>query len=56
MAVRETMVAGNPNIDDPQAHNAVSNAKTFREESAAFARISLYINASSPSRPISSSK
>jgi hypothetical protein len=50
MAIQETMftlslmedVAGNLNIDDPQAHNAVSNAKAFRENSEAFSRISLY--------------
>jgi hypothetical protein len=35
--------AENLNIEHPEAHNAVSNAKTFRNESAAFSRLSLYI-------------
>ncbi|HEY3839573.1 MAG TPA: hypothetical protein VGL72_23545 [Bryobacteraceae bacterium] len=35
-------VAEHLNIEDPQAHNAVSNAKVFRNESATFARLSLY--------------
>jgi hypothetical protein len=35
-------VAENLNIEDPQAHNAITCAKTFRQESAAFSRISLY--------------
>jgi hypothetical protein len=50
MAIQDTMfslslmeeVAGNLNIADPQAHNAVSYAKTFRDNSEAFSRISLY--------------
>jgi hypothetical protein len=50
MAIQETMLtlgimegaAGNLNIDDPQAHNAVSYAKAFRNDSEAFTRISLY--------------
>jgi hypothetical protein len=50
MAIQESLltlgiiedVAGNLNIDDPQAHNAVSYAKTFRQDSEVFARISLY--------------
>jgi hypothetical protein len=50
MAVQDTMfslgvmeeVAENLNIEDPQAHNAVSYAKTFRTDSEAFNRISLY--------------
>jgi hypothetical protein len=50
MAVQDTMftlgvmeeVAENLNIADPQAHNAVSYAKTFRQESEVFNRISLY--------------
>jgi hypothetical protein len=50
MAVQDTMfslglmeqVAENLNIEDPQAHNAVAYAKTFRQESEAFTRITLY--------------
>jgi hypothetical protein len=50
MAVQDTMfslglmedIAENLNIENPQAHNAVSNAKAFRENSEAFSRISLY--------------
>jgi hypothetical protein len=50
MAVQDTMLslgimeelAGNLNIDDAQAHNAVSYAKAFRENSEVFSRISLY--------------
>jgi hypothetical protein len=50
MAVQDTMftlglmeqVGENLNVDDPQAHNAVSYAKTFRQDSEAFSRISLY--------------
>jgi hypothetical protein len=50
MAIQESLltlgimedVAGNLDIDDPQAHNAVSYAKTFRQESEVFTRISLY--------------
>jgi hypothetical protein len=49
-AIEETMytlglmeeVAENLNIEHPQAHNATSNAKTFRAEAAEFARLSLY--------------
>jgi hypothetical protein len=36
-------VAEHLNIEDPQAHNAVSNAKTFRNDSATFSRLSLYL-------------
>ena len=36
-------VAENLNIENPEPHNAVSNAKTFRNDSATFARISLYV-------------
>jgi hypothetical protein len=50
MAVQDTLfslgvmeeLAGNLNIDDSQAHNAVSYAKAFRENSEVFTRISLY--------------
>src|SRR5579863_4469107 len=50
MAVQDTMftlglmeqVGENLNIEDPQAHNAVTYAKTFRQESEAFSRITLY--------------
>ncbi|HEY3839767.1 MAG TPA: hypothetical protein VGL72_24515 [Bryobacteraceae bacterium] len=35
-------VGENLNIEHPEIHNAVSNAKTFRQESEAFSRISLY--------------
>ena len=35
-------VAENLNIDHPEIHNAVSNAKTFRQDSDAFSRIALY--------------
>jgi hypothetical protein len=50
MAVQDTMfslslmedVAENLNIEDAQAHNAVSYAKAFRNNSEAFSRISLY--------------
>ncbi|HEY3839338.1 MAG TPA: hypothetical protein VGL72_22350 [Bryobacteraceae bacterium] len=36
-------VAEHLNIEDPQAHNAVSNAKFFQAESATFSRLSLYM-------------
>jgi hypothetical protein len=50
MAIQDTMfslgimehVGENFNVEEPQAHNAVSNAKTFRQESEAFTRITLY--------------
>jgi hypothetical protein len=50
MAVQDTMfslgvmedLAENLNIEDPQAHNAVSYAKAFRNDSEVFNRISLY--------------
>ena len=35
-------VAGNLDIENPEAHNAISHAKTFRADSAAFGRIGLY--------------
>jgi len=35
-------VAENLNLDHPEVHNAASNAKTFRQEAAAFDRVSLY--------------
>ncbi len=35
-------VAENLNIEHPEAHNATSNAKTFRAEAQAFERLSIY--------------
>jgi hypothetical protein len=51
MAVQDTLftlglmenVGENLNIENPDAHNAVSYAKTYRQESEAFNRISLYV-------------
>jgi hypothetical protein len=34
--------AGNLNLEDPQVHNAVSYAKTFRSQSGEFGRLSMY--------------
>lgn len=34
-------IAENLNLEHPQVHNAASNAKTFRDQSAVFARIAL---------------
>jgi hypothetical protein len=36
-------VAENLNLEHPEVHNAVSNAKTFRNDSATFSRLSLYV-------------
>ena len=36
-------VAENLNIENAESHNAISNAKTFRNDSATFSRLSLYI-------------
>ncbi|HEY3835657.1 MAG TPA: hypothetical protein VGL72_03765, partial [Bryobacteraceae bacterium] len=35
-------VGENLNIEDPQVHNAIGYAKTFRQDAEAFSRISLY--------------
>ena len=35
-------IAGNLNLEHPEAHNAASNAKTFRSDSMEFSRICMY--------------
>ena len=42
-------IAENLNIQHPEAHNAATNAKTFRQDSDIFARVTCTASASSTS-------